>query len=114
MSKFRYAVQYEAEDGTWKNLGGMSDVPKEFGLGFLLGRQSLYESPRQALRVVKYDNHNVPGTEQVIETLGAKTEVDIGQIAGFPSPQQYRNAAARAIAKAEQIERRLTKNDDLG
>ncbi len=96
MSKYTYAIEVFFAD-KWHVLGGMRDVSYQFALGYMTGRQDLRLAPRPAQRVKRSDG-------KVIEELTERDEVNIGMIVGFASAEQYRAAAARAIAHAEKIE----------
>jgi hypothetical protein len=53
-------------------------------------------SPRLAMRLIRSDG-------QIIEELTAKDDVSIGQIAGWPTAEQYEAAGKRAFDRAKVI-----------
>lgn len=48
---------------------------------------------------------------RIVDEVGEREDVSIGQVAGFPTADQYRAAAARAIEQAERIEQRNQHNE---
>ncbi len=96
MPKYTYAIEVFYND-MWHVLGGMRDVSYPFAMGYMIGRQDLNLSPRPPQRVIRSDG-------KVIDELKGRDDVNIGMIAGFATAEQYRAAAARAIARAEKIE----------
>ena len=42
--------------------------------------------------------------EKVIDSVDENQNVSVGMIAGWPTPDQYRSAAAKALAKADAVE----------
>lgn len=54
------------------------------------------QSPRLAHRIVNPEG-------KVVRELEEKTEVRIGQVAGWPTAEQYEAAAKRALERAEAI-----------
>ena len=51
-------------------------------------------APRPAYRVMRSDG-------KMVDTLCERTDVAIGQVAGFPTAEQYEAAAQRALAKGK-------------
>lgn len=95
--RYTYQVQMLDDDGErWHVLGGMRDVPRDFAEGFVFGWRDKRDLMR-AMRIVRSDG-------KIVRDEPARTEVPLGMVAGWPSAQTYRDAAARAIEKAEQIE----------
>lgn len=62
-------------------------------------------SPRLSMRIKRSDG-------EILEYAEAKTEVSIGMVAGWPTPEQYEAAAARAMAKAEAIRARVRAEEE--
>lgn len=95
--KYTYALHVQWYDGTWHPIAGCEGVPKQWAEGYVM---AISESPGPTIgyRIVRSDG-------KLIHEQPAKTEVSIGMIAGWPSPEQYRSAAQRAIEKAEAIEK---------
>jgi hypothetical protein len=58
-------------------------------------------SPRLALRLVRLSDGKV-----VLEQTTGCPDASVGQVAGWPSPEQYRAAAARALSAADLVEQR--------
>jgi hypothetical protein len=75
--------------------------PRSYCLGFFDARQDL--APRLAMAVVQCSPQ---GNRKVIASAPAKDELHIGQVAGFPTPEQYEAAAAKALAAAQYIRER--------
>lgn len=95
----RHSYRLEALDphlGTWVPLFG--EVGLEYGRGYLQHQREA-PGPRLALRLVRQDG-------RVMDETSALTEAGIGMIAGWPTAEQYRNAAQRCLLKAEEIEAR--------
>lgn len=53
-------------------------------------------APRPAYRVMRSDG-------KMVDTLCERTDVSIGQVAGYPTAEQYEAAAQRALEKAAVI-----------
>jgi hypothetical protein len=88
--------------GEWRTI--INGVSRDWALGYLNCYK--YQAPREAMRVVD-------SSGKVTEEIAAQTEVAIGIGAGWPSAEQYRSAAARAIAKAEAIELQESKRNKV-
>jgi hypothetical protein len=67
---------------------------RDFCLGYLTACQ--YNAPRNAMRLLRSDG-------KVVAERHAATEVSVGQVASYPTPEQYEAAAARAIEQAARI-----------
>ena len=63
-----------------------------------------YEAPRNAFRVVRSDG-------KVMREMQANDEVALGMIAGFPTPEQYERAAAKALDQASRIRERMAREE---
>lgn len=61
--------------------------------------------PRNAMRAIC--------GEKVIDSVDEKQDVSVGMIAGWPTPEQYRNAAAKALEKADAIEAFNSKRNNV-
>jgi hypothetical protein len=72
-------------------------------LGFFDARQDL--APRLAMAVVQCSPQ---GDRKVIASAPAKDKLHIGQVAGFPTPEQYEAAAAKALTTAQHIRSRTS------
>lgn len=75
---------------------------RDFCLGYL-ARVTDY-SPRNAYRLVRSDG-------KVTHESPACAEVSVGQVAGYPTPEQYESAAKRALAQAAAIRERQARED---
>ena len=60
------------------------------------------QSPRLAHRIMK------PSGE-ILDEFEERTEVSIGQVAGWPTPEQYEAAAKRALERADAMRERVVK-----
>jgi hypothetical protein len=65
--------------------------------GFLDARKDY--APRNAYRLMRSDG-------RVMEDVPARDDVNIGQIAGWPSAEQYESAANKALERAKAIRER--------
>lgn len=85
-------------------ISGQWSTIRQGNLQYLMGYMDAManQSPRLAHRIISKN-------AQVIESIEEKTEVYIGQIAGFPTPEQYEVAAKRALEKAGAIRTRMNK-----
>lgn len=76
--------------------------------GYLDARKEY--SPRLAYRLMRSDG-------KVVEELEARDDLSIGQVAGWPTAEQYEAAAAKALERAKAIRERrscksqLTRNE---
>lgn len=77
---------------------------RDFCLGYLHAKENL--SPRLAHRVIRSD-------AKVIAGISASDEVSIGQFAGYPAPEQYEQAAERAMAFAAAIREREKRQSEM-
>lgn len=96
--KHTYSVQSFFID-KWVNL---FTETRDFCAGYL--KASQYNSPRNAYRLIRSDG-------KVIHELPAATEVGIGMVAGWPTPEQYEAAAQRATAQAARIREQQAKQE---
>jgi hypothetical protein len=76
-------------------------VTREFCNGVLW--KVKHDAPRLAYRVVRSDG-------KIMDELPAVDEVSVGMVAGFPTPEQYERAAAKALEKAAAIRERMAKD----
>lgn len=90
MSKYTYFVETYYID-RWLKL--FSET-RDYCLGYLSAIAD--RAPRNPYRVVRSDG-------KVVQDLPGNTEVSIGQIAGWPTPEQYESAAKRAMEQAALI-----------
>lgn len=98
--KYTYSVESFFID-KWCKLFGSET--RDFCSGYLTHAQ--YCHPRNALRIVRSDGKIMYQTE-------ADNEVDIGMIAGWPTPEQYEAAAKRALEQAEHIRKQIQKQKE--
>ena len=63
-----------------------------------------YEAPRNEMRILRSDG-------KVVRDLGPFDDVSVGMIAGWPTPEQYERAAAKAIEKAANIRERMAREE---
>lgn len=87
--------------GAWINL--FSDT-RDFCLGYLSAVRD--RAPRNAFRLVRSDGktvHDMPAVE----------DVAIGQVAGWPTPEQYEAAAKRALDQAARIRDQVAKQEAM-
>lgn len=89
--KYSYTVQ-SFYCGQWLSI--VRDETRDFCLGYLSAKK--HQAPRLAHQLVRSDG-------QVIDVLPAAEDVEIGQIAGWPTPEQYEAAAQRAFDQAARI-----------
>lgn len=94
--KHTYSVQAHYL-GSWHDI--VRDT-RDFCLGFLHARKDY--APRNAYRLIRGDG-------KVMNELPAADDVEIGQVAGWPTPEQYEGAAQRAIAQAARIREQRAK-----
>lgn len=73
---------------------------REYCQGFLNARKDY--APRNAYRIVRSDG-------KIMEECPAREDVDIGQIAGWPTAEQYEAAANKALARAKAIRERASR-----
>jgi hypothetical protein len=85
----------------------------QYCLGWLDRAQD--QSPRPAYRLVRSDG-------RILKLLTEREDISIGQVAGFPTAEQYEAAAQRALEKAavirenekQQLERSAARRKVLG
>lgn len=106
---YYYRLQVDArEEGAeplWVDMSG-GECSRMYGEGYIDAYLS-FPGPRRAVRLVKVLEHdNEPGDPdvQVIAEARCLPGVSVGQIAGTPSASQLRDAAKRALDRAEAIE----------
>ena len=80
--------------GAWIRL--LSDS-LHFLRGYLHAKRD--HSPRLAYRIVRGDG-------KIIDEVTAREDVSIGLVAGWPTPEQYEQAAAKALEMAKAIRER--------
>lgn len=79
-------------NGEWYSL--IKEEYLQYCLGWLDRAQD--QSPRPAYRLVRSDG-------KVVKLMPEREDVSIGQVAGFPTAEQYEAAAQRALEKAAAI-----------
>jgi len=94
MARFSYRFEVDL-DGEWYCPAGMQDTQISFLRGYAMGRSDT-PAPRLGMRIVRSDG-------KVMEEWKSTTEVNIGMIAGWPTPGQYEAAAERALETAKRI-----------
>lgn len=77
---------------------------KQGAIGYLQGYMDAManQSPRLAHRIVNPEG-------KVVREIEEGTEVRIGQVAGWPTPEQYEAAAKRALEKVEAMRERASR-----
>lgn len=73
------------------------DGSLQYCQGFLDARKDY--APRLAYRLIRSDG-------KVLEETPARDDVSIGQVAGWPTAEQYESAAAKALDQAKVIRRK--------
>ncbi len=96
--KYTYSLETFYLD-KWVKL--FSDT-RDFCLGYLVSIRNY--SPRLAHRIIRSDG-------KVMHDAPAVTEVSVGMIASYPTPEQYEFAAAEALKKAAAIRERTARQD---
>lgn len=74
---------------------------RDFCLGYLSKARDY--APRNAFRLVRSDG-------KIMHETPTYTEVSVGQIASYPTPEQYEAAAKRALAQAAAIRERQARD----
>jgi len=104
MTRNTYSLQCQGRDG--RMIPFMKECSRQFGEGYLRASES--QAPRPCLQLVRSDG-------VVVDTLPEALDVFVGQVAGFPTAEQYEAAANRALAKAKAIrEGRTSRGDRMG
>jgi hypothetical protein len=85
--------------GQWTRI---ASAGKEYLRGYLAARKD--EAPRLAYRILRSDG-------KVIDEIPAREDVSVGMVAGWPTPEQYEQAAGRAIERAQSIRRRKDEDE---
>lgn len=91
-AKYTYRLEVQS-GGQWVRLFERS---KDFCLGYMERANEF--TPRVAMRIVRSDG-------KVIDQIQMSDTVFIGMVAGWPTPEQYRQAAYRALANAEELQK---------
>lgn len=94
-------IQFElggVGSGHWVSLPGAMSLAE--GHGYLWGYRDTAAHPRRAARLVR-DRDG-----RVLEHVPGTTEVSVGVLTGEPSAAELRAAATRALARADDAERR--------
>lgn len=107
MAKYTYQIESFWNEEWWKVISG----PKTFLEGYLFAVRDMMKGPRNEYRLLRIDKES--GEAKVIEELSAQPEAWLGMVAGWPTPQQYRAAAQRALDSAERVEKQREYNDYL-
>ena len=81
----------------------IKDRTRDYCQGYLDALRGSY--PRENVRLVRSDG-------KVMDELQAYSEVAIGQVAGFPTPEQYEQAAQRALLRAAEIRQRSERDEE--
>ena len=92
--KHTYNIECLLNDGWNPFIKGRS---LQYGRGYLEAMRG--ELPRIPLRLVRSDG-------KVVEEVTPFDEVGIGQVAGWPTAEQYERAANHALEKARKIRER--------
>lgn len=88
---------YRLEVRTGNSWYRLFENSRDFCMGYLT--RAMESSPRLAMRVMRGDG-------VLVDQIAMSDSVSIGMVAGWPTAEQYRQAAHRALAAAEEIERR--------
>jgi hypothetical protein len=94
----KHTYTLECNSGKWYKL---FEGSLQFLQGYLDARKD--SSPRLAYRIMRSDG-------RVMEEVGAREDVSIGQVAGWPTAEQYERAAARALERAKVIREHNERN----
>ena len=87
--------------GRWAKL--FSTETKDFCEGYVSHAQ--YCHPRNAMRIVRSDG-------KIVHEMKADADVNIGMIAGWPTPEQYEAAAESALKQAARIREQDAKKEE--
>lgn len=92
----KHEYRIESFSGQWYKIlqGSM-----QYCQGFLDARKDY--APRLAYRLMRSDG-------RIMEEVPARDDVNIGQIAGWPTAEQYEHAAHKALDRAKAIRERQT------
>lgn len=100
MSKYTYTIQTCYLD-KWLDI--VHDT-RDFCLGFLHARKD--QGPRNAYRLIRSDG-------KIIEEIPVEPDVFIGMVAGWPTPEQYEEAAQCALDKAAKIREQAKRQEAM-
>ncbi len=107
MAKYTYQLQFLRDD-TWVSLFGLQSSSLLYLRGFCEGSRSA-DGLRPAYRILRDDG-------KVVEEVREREKLPLGMVAGFPTPEQYERAAAKALAAAQALRlrkrNRETADDD--
>lgn len=106
MPRYTYSIQAHYEHIGWFTLGGCTNVPRTWASGFLAGRREA-SRPQLPLRVLRSDG-------KVVDETSGSEDVEIGLVAGWPSAEQYEQAAARALGRADHIRQHEARKKGMG
>ena len=87
MVKYEYHIECYFDE-KWRRI---RQGTQQYCMGFLDAKKDC--APRNALRIVRSDG-------KVMEEMLAREDVSIGQIAGWPTAEQYERAAQEAMQMA--------------
>ena len=96
--KYTYTVQ-SYYLGEWIDI---VRATRDFCEGFVYARKDY--APRNAYRIMRSDG-------KVTTDFPAVEEVSVGQVAGWPTPEQYEGAAKRAMDQATRIRDQAAKQE---
>ena len=96
-----YCVEVESADGSWHPVVGTIGASQGYCYGFVDALRDR-PGPRLAYRAMRSDGH-VGAFARALES------VSIGQVAGFPTAEQYEAAGDRALERARLIRARETR-----
>ena len=103
----KYTYRIEVHDGAkWVGCPTLRDVAKTWGEGWIAHHRES-RGPRPGLRLVRDDG-------RVMDEAPTLTEASIGMIAGFPTAQQYEDAAERCLEQARLIREREARQGSRG
>ena len=103
--KYTYNIETQHHTGEWVKL--CTHVPLSWARGFVDCAREFSGQPRLAMRIIRSDG-------RVLEEMERRDDVAIGACAGWPEPEQYERAAARALETAAKIRAARAKGHDHG
>lgn len=79
-----------------------SHLSLQYAKGWIDSRKEM--SPRPSIRLVRSDG-------RIVDEISEINEVLVGQVAGFPTAEQYEQAASLALKRAKAIREANTRNN---
>tara|TARA_R110000868_G_scaffold248674_1_gene505227 strand:- start:311 stop:625 length:315 start_codon:yes stop_codon:yes gene_type:complete len=97
--KYDYSIE-SYFNNKWMTI--LKNCPQQYCFGYV--DSYIYYAPRCALRIKRSDG-------KIIREIAANDDVNIGQIAGWPTAEQYESAGNRALETAKVIRERNNANN---